>query len=95
MNEQSTTDLTLADLEHWSEIARDIDPPIRSGCFRGPGGTLPFAADAKRGAPRVRDQDAICAVSHSRANELRSALRFVRELDFVGINLTCRTRSRG
>jgi shikimate 5-dehydrogenase len=25
---------------------------------------------------------------HIRANELRSALRFIRELDFVGINLT-------
>src|SRR5438046_7634810 len=37
MKEQSTTDrYTLADLERWSEIPRDIDPPIRLGVFGDP-----------------------------------------------------------
>ena len=37
MNEQSIIDrYTLADLERWDEIAREIAPPIRLGVFGDP-----------------------------------------------------------
>jgi shikimate dehydrogenase len=88
MNEQSTTDrYTLADLERWSEIMREIHPPIRLGVFGDPVGhsLSPQMQNAALGAFEIKMQ---YARFHIRANELRSALRFIRELDFVGINLT-------
>src|SRR5205814_3884714 len=88
MNDKQTTDrYTLADLERWSEIAREIDPPIRLGVFGDPvaHSLSPQMHDAALRAFEINMQ---YARFHIRANELRSALRFVRELDFVGINLT-------
>ena len=88
MNEKQTTDrYTLADLERWSEITREIDPPIRLGIFGDP--------VAHSVSPQMQNA-ALCAFElkmqyarfHVRPNELRSALALVRELDFVGINLT-------
>ena len=35
-NIETTQRYTLGDLEKWSEIARDIDPPIRLGVFGDP-----------------------------------------------------------
>jgi len=88
MNEQSTTDrYTLADLERWSEIARDIDPPIRLGVFGDPVAHS-LSPQMQNAALRAFEINMQYARFHIRANELRSALRFVRELDFVGINLT-------
>jgi shikimate dehydrogenase len=88
MNEQSTTDrYTLADLEHWSEIARDIDPPIRLGVFGDPVAHS-LSPQMQNAALRAFEIKMQYARFHIRVNELRSALRFVRELDFVGINLT-------
>src|SRR5205809_5288869 len=88
MKEQSTTErYTLADLERWSEIARDIDPPIRLGVFGDPvaHSLSPQMQNAALRECEVRVQ---YARFHIRANELRSALRFLRDLDFVGVNLT-------
>jgi shikimate dehydrogenase len=88
MNEQSTTDrYTLADLERWSEITREIHPPIRLGVFGDPvaHSLSPQMQNAALGAFEIKMQ---YARFHIRANELRSALRFIRELDFIGINLT-------
>jgi len=88
MNEQSTTDrYTLADLERWSEIARDTDPPIRLGVFGDPVAHS-LSPQMQNAALRAFEIKMQYARFHIRANELRSALRFVRELDFVGINLT-------
>ena len=88
MNEQSTTDrYTLADLERWSEIARDIDPPIRLGVFGDPVAHS-LSPQMQNAALRAFEISMQYARFHIRANELRSALRFLRELDFVGINLT-------
>ena len=36
MKAQTTQRYTLGDLEKWSEVARDIDPPIRLGVFGDP-----------------------------------------------------------
>jgi shikimate dehydrogenase len=88
MNEQSTTDrYTLADLERWSELARHIDPPIRLGVFGDPVAHS-LSPQMQNAALRAFEISMQYARFHIRANELRSALRFLRELDFVGINLT-------
>src|SRR6266446_9562745 len=88
MNEQSTTDrYTLADLERWSEITREIDPPIRLGVFGDPVAHS-LSPQMHNAALRAFEINLQYARFHIRPNELRSALRFLRELDFVGINLT-------
>ncbi|HTG52375.1 MAG TPA: shikimate dehydrogenase [Candidatus Tectomicrobia bacterium] len=84
---QTTDRYTLADLQNWAEIARDVTPPIRLGVFGDP--------VAHSLSPQMQNA-ALCAFEinmqyarfHIRPNELRAALGFVRELDFVGINLT-------
>jgi shikimate dehydrogenase len=84
---QTTERHTLADLEKWSEIARDIDPPIRLGVFGDPvaHSLSPQMQNAALGACDIHMQ---YTRFHIRANELRSALLFVRKLDFVGLNVT-------
>src|SRR6187200_236645 len=86
--EQQITDrYTLADLEKWSEVTRDVDPPIRLGVFGDPvaHSLSPQMQNAALHAFEINMQ---YARFHIRANELRSALRFIREHDFIGINLT-------
>src|SRR5438093_11454549 len=88
MNEQSTTDrYTLADLEKWSEITREIDPPIRLGVFGDPVAHS-LSPQMQNAALRAFEIKMQYARFHIRATELRSALRFLRELDFIGLNLT-------
>jgi shikimate dehydrogenase len=84
---ETTDRYTLADLERWYEISRDVDPPIRLGVFGDPvaHSLSPQMQNAALGAFEIKMQ---YARFHIRPNELRSALRFLRELDFVGINLT-------
>ena len=84
---QTTERYTLADLEKWREIARHIEPPIRLGVFGDPvaHSLSPQIQNAALGTRGVKAQ---YARFHIRANELRSALLFLRRLDFVGINLT-------
>ena len=88
MKAQTTTDrYTLADLERWSEITRDIDPPIRLGVFGDPVAHS-LSPQMHNAALRAFEINMQYARFHIRASELRPALRFLRELDFVGINLT-------
>src|SRR5437016_14604185 len=89
VNEQNqTTDrYTLADLERWSEIAREIDPPIRLGVLGDPVAHS-LSPQMQNAALRAFEINMEYARFHIRPNELRSALRFLRQLDFVGINLT-------
>jgi shikimate dehydrogenase len=86
-NMQTTERYTLADLEHWSEVTRDVDPPIRLGVFGDPvaHSLSPQMQNAALRACEIKMQ---YARFHIRANELRSALLFSRGLDFVGVNLT-------
>ena len=86
-DKQTTERYTLADLERWSEVARDFDPPIRLGIFGDPvaHSFSPQMQNAALGACDIHMQ---YARFHIRANELRSALLFLRRLDFIGINLT-------
>jgi shikimate dehydrogenase len=88
MNEQSITErYTLADLENWAEVARDVNPPIHLGVFGDPVAHS-LSPQMQNPALRALEINMQYARFHIRANELRSALRFLRELDFVGINLT-------
>src|SRR5947208_13094025 len=88
MNDKQTTDrYTLADLEKWSEVTREIDSPIRLGVFGDPVAHS-LSPQMHNAALRAFEINMQCARFHIRTNELRSALRFLRQLDFVGINLT-------
>src|SRR5216110_1586112 len=88
MNDKQTTDrYTLADLEKWSEVMREIDLPIRLGVFGDPVAHS-LSPQMQNAALRAFEINMQYARFHIRANELRSALRFLRELDFAGINLT-------
>jgi shikimate dehydrogenase len=88
MKKKDTTErYTLADLENWREATSDVDPPIRLGVFGDPiaHSLSPQMQNAALRACKIRTQ---YARFHIRANELRAALRFSRELDFIGVNLT-------
>jgi shikimate dehydrogenase len=86
-NMETTERYTLADLEKWREIARDIEPPIRLGVFGDPvaHSLSPQMQNAALGTCDIHMQ---YARFHIRANELRWALLCLRRLDLVGINLT-------
>ena len=86
-NIETTQRYTLGDLEKWSEIARDIDPPIRLGVFGDPVAHS-LSPEMQNAALRGGEINAQYARFHIRSNELRSALRFLRNLALVGVNLT-------
>ena len=89
MNVKQTTErYTLADLENWKTAAAgNIDPPIRLAIFGDPVAHS-LSPQMQNAALRACEIDMQYARFHVRANELRSALRFLRDLDFIGINLT-------
>src|SRR5213596_1111240 len=88
MKQRSTTErYTLADLENWRRTAGDVDPPIRLGVFGDPVAHS-LSPQMQNAALRECGIEMQYARFHIRAYELRSALRFLRQLDFVGINLT-------
>src|SRR5580704_13698043 len=84
---QTTQRYTLADLEKWDDVARDVDPPVRLGVFGDPV-VHSFSPEMQNAALRACEINAQYARFHIRPNELRSALRFLRNLDFAGVNLT-------
>ncbi len=86
-NEQTTERYTLADLENWRGAAAGADLPIRLGVFGDPVAHS-LSPQMQNTALRACEIDMQYARFHIRANELRSALRLLRKLDFVGINLT-------
>src|SRR6266478_5641484 len=88
MEKKQTTDrYTLADLENWSAVAGDLDPPIRLGVFGNPVAHS-LSPQMQNAGLRACDIDMQYARFHIRPNELRPALLLLRRLDFVGINLT-------
>ena len=87
MKTQTTQRYTLADLEKWREIARDIDPPIRLGVLGDPVAHS-LSPEMQNAALEACEIAAQYARFHIRPNELRSALRIFRNLDFLGVNLT-------
>ena len=87
MKTQTTQRYTLGDLEKWPEISRDIDPPIRLGVLGDPVAHS-LSPEMQNAALRACEIAAQYARFHIRPSELRSALRFFRNLDFAGVNLT-------
>jgi shikimate dehydrogenase len=88
MKEPHTTErYTLADLENWSKATQDVDPPIRLGVLGDPVAHS-LSPQMQNAALRACKIDMQYALFHIRANELRSALRSLRALDFIGVNLT-------
>jgi shikimate dehydrogenase len=88
MKKKRTTErYTLADLENWREATRDLDPPIRLGVFGDPVAHS-LSPQMQNAALKHCKIDMQYARFHIRANELRPALPFLRELDFIGVNLT-------
>src|SRR6266702_8051474 len=88
MKRKRTTErYTLADLEKWREVTDDVDPPIRLGIFGDPVAHS-LSPQMQNAALRACKIDMQYARFHVRANELRSALHVLTELDFIGVNLT-------
>jgi shikimate dehydrogenase len=88
MKKNHTTErYTLADLENWRKAARDVNPPICLGVFGDPVAHS-FSPQMQNAALKRCEIVGQYGRFHIRANELRSALRFLRELDFIGVNLT-------
>jgi len=88
MEKKQTIDrYTLADLENWSAVAGDLDPPIRLGVFGDPVAHS-LSPQMQNAGLRACEIDMQYARFHIRPNELRPALLLLRRLDFVGINLT-------
>ncbi len=88
MEKKQTTDrYTLADLENWSAVAADLEPPVRLAVFGDPVAHS-LSPQIQNAALRACGIDMQYARFHIRANELRSAVPLLRKLDFVGINLT-------
>ncbi len=88
MKRKRTTErYTLADLDSWREATREVKPPIRLGVFGDPVAHS-LSPQMQNAALRACKIDMQYARFHVRANELRSALHVLTELDFIGVNLT-------
>jgi shikimate dehydrogenase len=95
MNEQATTKrYTLADLEKWPQVTREVDSPIRMGVFGDPVAHS-LSPHMQNAALRALEINMQYTRFHIRPNELRSALRLLRDLDFIGINLTVPHKTAG
>ena len=86
-NTETTQRYTLADLENWPDVARDVHPPVRLGILGDPVAHS-LSPEMQNAALQACEIDAQYARFHIRPTELRSALRFLRDLNFVGVNLT-------
>jgi shikimate dehydrogenase len=78
---------TFADLRRWKRATVSVEPPIRLGVFGDPvaQSLSPRMQNAALQACDLPMQDARFQIA---PNELRTALQLVRDLEFVGLNLT-------
>src|ERR1039457_152695 len=78
---------TLSDLQNWSEITNGVVPPIRLGVIGDPvaHSLSPQMQNAALKHCKIDLQYARFQIS---ADDLGETLKQVRELDFVGLNLT-------
>ncbi len=84
---QTTDRFTLADLQNWGDVSKGVEPSIRLGVLGDPVAHS-LSPEMQNAALNARQIDIQYARFHIRANELRSTLLLLRELEFVGINLT-------
>ena len=77
----------LADLQDWSEATQDVDPPIRLGVFGDPvaHSLSPQMQNAALKHCKIDIQYVRFQIS---PDELRESLNLIRDLKFVGVNLT-------
>ena len=77
----------LADLQDWSKATQDVDPPIRLGVFGDPvaHSLSPQMQNAALKHCKIDMQYVRFQIS---PDELREALNLIRDLKFVGVNLT-------
>jgi shikimate dehydrogenase len=77
----------LADLQDWSKATQDVDPPIRLGVFGDPvaHSLSPQMQNAALKHCRIDMQYVRFQIS---PDELCEALKLIRDLKFVGVNLT-------
>jgi shikimate dehydrogenase len=77
----------LADLRDWSKATHDVDPPIRLGVFGDPvaHSLSPQMQNAALKHCRIDMQYVRFQIS---PDELRESLNLIRDLKFVGVNLT-------
>ena len=77
----------LADLQDWSKATKDVDPPIRLGVFGDPvaHSLSPQMQNAALKHCQIDMQYVRFQIS---PDELREALKLIRDLKFVGVNLT-------
>lgn len=95
MNDKQTTErYTLADLENWSDVAPAVDPPIRLGIFGDPVAHS-LSPQMQNAALRACEINMQYARFHIRQDELRSALHLLRQLNFIGVNLTVPHKTAG
>lgn len=78
---------TLADLQNWPAATSDVDPPIRLGVFGDPVAQS-LSPQLQNAAMRACQIDHQYARFHVLPDELQEALNLVRNLDFIGVNLT-------
>jgi shikimate dehydrogenase len=78
---------TLVDLQNWEEIAGAVNPPVRLGVFGDPVAHS-LSPQMQNAALRHAGIDMQYARFRILPNELKDALKLVRELDFAGVNLT-------
>src|ERR1700720_894963 len=78
---------TLTDLDHWRKVTRDVNPPVRLGGFGDPAehSLSPQIQNAALKHCKIDMQYARFQIS---PNGLHDALSLVRELNFIGVNLT-------
>ena len=77
----------LADLRDWSKATQDVDPPIRLGVFGDPvaHSLSPQMQNAALKHCKIDIQYVRFQIS---PDELRESLNLIRDLKFVGVNLT-------
>lgn len=78
---------TFSDLQNWKDVERDVDPPIRLGVFGDPVAHS-LSPQMQNAALRQCKIDMQYARFHILREELDDALKFIRKLDFAGVNLT-------
>ena len=77
----------LADLQDWSKATKDVDPPIRLGVFGDPVAHS-LSPQMQNAALKHCQIDMQYVRFQIAPDELREALKLIRDLKFVGVNLT-------
>jgi len=84
---QASALYTFGDLQNWREVTRKVQPSVRLGVFGDPVAHS-LSPKIQNAALQHHKIDMQYATFQIAPDELADGLRFARELDFVGLNLT-------